>query len=104
MSTEQIDQFFTAEPWVTQAKCSGLAGPIASKIFFPSQGESLVPARALCAACPVREECLDYALRTRQTHGVWGGKSEEERRGLRRTYRMEAATGPLGRLPEGGAA
>ncbi|HEX4288967.1 MAG TPA: WhiB family transcriptional regulator, partial [Trebonia sp.] len=32
-----------------------------------------------CARCPVRSECLDFALRTRQMHGVWGGTTAEER-------------------------
>jgi WhiB family redox-sensing transcriptional regulator len=38
-------------------------------------------AKRVCAGCPVREECLDYALSTGQYVGVWGGLSESERRG-----------------------
>jgi hypothetical protein len=34
----------------------------------------------ICAGCPVRQQCLAFALDTRQNHGVWGGMSEEERR------------------------
>jgi WhiB family redox-sensing transcriptional regulator len=41
-------------------------------------------AKALCAICPVRVECLDYALRTREPYGVWGGLNEIERRALLR--------------------
>ena len=41
-------------------------------------------AKAFCRRCPVREPCLDYALRTRETHGVWGGSNEMERRQLLR--------------------
>jgi WhiB family redox-sensing transcriptional regulator len=37
-------------------------------------------AKAVCALCPVREECLEWALETHQDVGVWGGLSEEERR------------------------
>ena len=41
-------------------------------------------ARALCAACPVRQECLDYALTVHEPHGIWGGLNELERRRLLR--------------------
>jgi len=37
-------------------------------------------AKAICARCPVRIECLDWALATREPHGVWGGYSESERK------------------------
>jgi WhiB family redox-sensing transcriptional regulator len=53
-------------------------------LFFPISasgrgGEQADRARAVCARCPVRSECLDFALRTRQMHGVWGGTTAEER-------------------------
>src|SRR6059058_27098 len=41
-------------------------------------------AKAICARCTVRIECLDYALRIREAHGVWGGLNESERRALLR--------------------
>ncbi|MDN5717951.1 MAG: WhiB family transcriptional regulator [Janibacter sp.] len=58
-------------------------------IFFPvgSAGPALWQAQratSICAGCPVTEECLSYALRTGQDHGIWGGLTSEERRGLRR--------------------
>jgi WhiB family redox-sensing transcriptional regulator len=37
-------------------------------------------AKAICAVCPVRIECLEYALRIREPHGIWGGLNEPERR------------------------
>jgi WhiB family transcriptional regulator, redox-sensing transcriptional regulator len=40
-------------------------------------------AKAVCAGCAVRENCLDYAMETHQVHGVWGGLGENERRKLR---------------------
>ena len=43
-----------------------------------------VAAKEVCLSCPVRAECLEYALETGQRHGVWGGLSEHERRVLRR--------------------
>jgi hypothetical protein len=33
----------------------------------------------ICAGCPVRVECADYAVRAREPYGVWGGLSEEDR-------------------------
>ena len=55
------------------------------ELFFPvsAAGQSLEQAgraKAVCAHCPVRRECLQFALATRQAYGVWGGMSEEERR------------------------
>jgi len=41
-------------------------------------------AKAICARCPVRSECLEYALHVRETHGIWGGLNEMERRALLR--------------------
>jgi WhiB family transcriptional regulator, redox-sensing transcriptional regulator len=54
------------------------------ELFFPvsASGPSLdqvTQAKAICAGCPVRRQCLAFALDTRQDHGVWGGMSEEER-------------------------
>lgn len=54
-------------------------------IFFPVSAlgpgqEEIARAKAVCAACRVRRQCLQYALATHQAHGVWGGTTEEERR------------------------
>jgi WhiB family transcriptional regulator, redox-sensing transcriptional regulator len=54
-------------------------------LFFPvsASGAALkqvAAAKAVCAGCRVRSECLAFALATRQVHGIWGGMSEEERR------------------------
>jgi WhiB family redox-sensing transcriptional regulator len=71
--------------WRNRAACLG-ADP---DLFFPQRGESAEAAREVCARCPVREPCLDYALRNAITHGVWGGLPERERRALR-TRRLRA--------------
>lgn len=62
------------------------------ELFFPisSAGASRKQedrARAVCARCLVRDECLAFALRTNQAHGVWGGLGEAERLRLRRRLR-----------------
>jgi WhiB family redox-sensing transcriptional regulator len=48
-------------------------------------------AKAVCARCPVRKPCLDYALQDASLMGVWGGTSERERRHMRVRRRREAA-------------
>ncbi len=37
-------------------------------------------AKSICFTCEVREECLEYALETREPYGIWGGLTEVERR------------------------
>ena len=39
-------------------------------------------AKAICTTCSVRRDCLDYALRIKEPHGIWGGLNELERRVL----------------------
>jgi Transcription factor WhiB len=52
-------------------------------VFFPGRGESAEPARRICASCPVRQPCLDYAISHAISHGIWGGLTERDRRALR---------------------
>lgn len=42
-------------------------------------------AKKVCGICPEREACLAWALSTDQSYGVWGGKTERERRIMRRS-------------------
>jgi WhiB family redox-sensing transcriptional regulator len=77
--------------WVRQARCKD-EDP---ELFFPvgSTGGSNLQAalaKSICKLCPVRSECLEWALATGQDSGVWGGLSEEERRALRRARRRAA--------------
>ena len=52
------------------------------EMFFPEKGESVRPAKRVCAGCEVRAECLQDALDRGERFGVWGGLSERERRVL----------------------
>jgi WhiB family redox-sensing transcriptional regulator len=59
------------------------------ELFFPigTTGPALHQideAKAVCRACTVNADCLDWALETGQDAGVWGGLSEDERRALKR--------------------
>lgn len=61
-------------------------------LFFPIGDtgpavEHAEAAKMVCRQCPVRGDCLEYALTTNQDAGVWGGATEEERRKLRRQRR-----------------
>ena len=63
-----------------------------SRLFFPigktgRAAAEIQRAKAVCAVCPVRTECLAFALETHQDYGVWGGRDEDERRALRRQRR-----------------
>jgi WhiB family transcriptional regulator, redox-sensing transcriptional regulator len=76
--------------WRAHAACSNFD----TNLFFPEPEATdalaqIARAKAVCAACPVRENCLEFAIRTRQLDGVWGGHTPEERRSIRR--RRQAA-------------
>lgn len=55
--------------------------------FFPSDGVGVEKAKKICDGCPVTEPCLEYALRNRIDHGVWGGCSERQRRRILKARR-----------------
>ena len=82
MSGEVLVFELKPQPWMRQANCVD-ADPA---LFFPERGEPSAPAKAICLACPVRVECLNYALSINERHGIWGGTSENERRVLRRQW------------------
>ncbi len=77
--------------WRQDAACKS----VDTETFFPIglTGQALdqtLLAKRVCASCPVSDCCLEFALRTNQDHGVWGGKTEEERRTIRRSRRAAA--------------
>lgn len=61
-------------------------------IFFPEQGGSSKAARAICADCKVKRECLAYALANNEQFGIWGETSERQRRKLRKVTPIVRAT------------
>lgn len=60
-------------------------------LWFPDQGHDSREARLICADCPVRAECLDYAVRANELWGIWGGMNRTERQEIRRRSREAAA-------------
>lgn len=76
-----------AEDWQNFANCLG----VDPDLFFPERGASTKEAKAVCRACVVREDCLEYALENSEKFGIWGGLSERERRRLRRARALARA-------------
>jgi WhiB family redox-sensing transcriptional regulator len=68
-----------------------MCADLPSALFFPSEGAGVEDAKEVCAECPVRAQCLEYALAERIEHGVWGGSSERERRRMLRRRRRGAS-------------
>ncbi|GAA5103998.1 hypothetical protein GCM10025762_05260 [Haloechinothrix salitolerans] len=79
--------------WVRHAAC----GPDTAELFFPigdtgPAAADIQRAQAICAACPVRQQCLDDADATGQGHGIWGGLTDTERRHRRYGTHQSAST------------
>jgi WhiB family transcriptional regulator, redox-sensing transcriptional regulator len=75
------------DDWRDQALCAQTD----PDLWFPEKGGSVQTPKATCARCPVRAECLAYALAHDVRFGVWGGLSERERRQLHRDRYRAAA-------------
>lgn len=70
-------------PYLDNAACRGLD----PELFYAESGSAIIRAKALCAECPVREICLEWAIR-REEFGVWGGTTARERAAMRRERGM----------------
>jgi len=83
---------FTREPWQQNAACRGAA----AALFFPghrSGRNATTAAKAVCATCPVTDDCLEYAMRLdRYLPGVWGGTTQRDRRKMRSHLAAEVAS------------
>lgn len=76
--------------WMDHAACKGKP----SDVFYVEVGKNATEAAAICADCPVRHDCLMYAIDNNERHGVWGGLAEKDRRKLGR----ELGRGPMRRI------
>lgn len=63
-------------PWMDEALCAQTD----PEIFFPDKGGSTKNAKRICGGYDVKQDCLEYALRTGQTVGIWGGLSPRQLR------------------------
>ncbi len=73
--------------WRQRGACRGLD----PDVFYPPSDDEADEAKAICATCPVKEPCLEFALDTREAEGIWGGTTARERRRLLRQRRKIAA-------------
>jgi WhiB family redox-sensing transcriptional regulator len=78
--TDNIETQTDDRPWALDSACRGLD----SSMFFPGHDGDSEPALLVCSGCAVRDECLDFALETRQRYGIWGGTTERQRRRMMR--------------------
>lgn len=73
--------------WMADAACAGMA----TETFFPGRGGDVEGPRQVCMSCPVKVECLDYALSTEDYPvGVWGGRTARQRKGEARPVPVRA--------------
>jgi hypothetical protein len=85
--------------WKRRGACHNR--PDLTDLFYPAEDQRgrtdgwdqtiSAPAKEICATCTVVEECLDYSL-THEVYGVWGGKSERERRRIRKRFGIACIT------------
>lgn len=82
----QLRTWLNGDVWRKDAAC--LKSSIATDDFFPDRESpnimavKISRARLTCVTCTVRTDCLKFALANGITHGMYGGKSPKERRGM----------------------
>ena len=89
--TSIVDATWNNLDWRLRSACTD----VDTNLFFPVglTGDAIDQtnlAKAICRECPVQTQCLEFALRTTQDYGVWGGRTEDERRAIRRSRRAAA--------------
>ena len=89
--TSIVDATWNNLDWRLRASCTD----VDTNLFFPIglTGDAIEQtnlAKAMCQSCPVQRQCLEFALRSNQDYGVWGGCTEDERRAIRRSRRAAA--------------
>ena len=81
--------FFDDRDWELEALCKNHLKP---EWWYPEQnnyhGGQL--AKRVCLRCPVMKECLDWALKHDEEHGVWGATTPRERQRIKRGQRKKA--------------
>lgn len=78
------------------ARCQGRTTSPSNDYWYPDQEEpeetrrdKTNMAKAICLACPVKEECLRYAIEMDEVFGIWGGKFPRERQIIRNQWEMK---------------
>jgi hypothetical protein len=82
--------------WQERAACNEWT----ADLFYPrsaTDSNVYIEARKVCALCPVQVECLSHALSHDEQHGMWGGRTPNERQqilknlGISRKAKAKAA-------------
>ena len=66
---------FNDAKWMDWALCAQTD----PEVFFPKKGGSHTEAKKVCEQCPVRTDCLNWAIEHNESEGIWGGMSAKER-------------------------
>lgn len=76
--------------WMERGKCVGMD----TEYFFPTKGDNVAcdAAKAICAKCPVKQTCLNWAMTNEIWHGVWGGLTGNQRYNMAKKVRREQRT------------
>jgi len=77
---ETIGELYRRPSWHQDAACRGQG----VRSWFSEAPANLDRARTVCAGCPVRDECYQFAMSDPDLEGVWAGFTAKERREIRR--------------------
>lgn len=80
MNPFQVFDDIRRQDWRDAALCA----QVDPDRWFPAKGETAADVKAICRQCPVRRDCLEYAVVNNEIWGVWGGLNSKERRELRK--------------------
>ena len=86
----ELDPSLGRPQWMRWAACRGMG----ADLFICPPNTPAVAGRAVCARCPVRTDCLEFALADPDIQGLWGGTSTRER------VQLRLARGARPRRPE----
>ena len=79
MALDELTEALSRPAWYRDALCKDHP----EVEWFPAPGESSVAAMLICGRCPVRDDCLHYALEMGPTlEGIWAGTSKRGRQHL----------------------
>lgn len=84
--------------WQQNSKCAEPKMLTFRDTFFSEDPKDIVQAKIICGACPVRRECLSWALDNKEIWGVWGGRDETE---IRMTLSLSEEGQEIRRTREG---
>ena len=90
-ATDFLNSLSGGQTWMADGLCANHPNP---DLWFPAQGAYRGPTQAainICRGCPVRFECLEYALEKPERDGIWGAMGEEDRARMRKTRQKQEA-------------